>query len=138
MSVGTDNPKRAEKEKQGRLHRSDLATPLFIFSAFGAAYLSGMTIAAAAYTPLSHSAARLSPFYWPALLYFPCFLLALLRSRWASIPIWLCCVALFVIGFMPSHQPAIGISLVRPSVGMVLIPALAELARFLRGYPSGK
>ena len=138
MSVETDNPKRAKKGKEGRrnLQPSDLATPLFIFSAFGAAYLSGMTIVAAAYSPLGHSAAHFSPLYWPALLYLPCFLVALLRSRWASIPIWACCVALFIFGFMPSHQPSTGISFFQPSFGMVLIPALTELARFLRGYSS--
>jgi hypothetical protein len=150
MSVETDNSrqaepkcaerKRAENDKQGKraLHRSDLVTPLFIFSGFGAAYLSGMTIAAAAYTPLGHSAAHLTALYWPAQLYFPCYLVALLRGRWASIPIWLCCVALFVLGFVPAHQPASGISLFRPSAGMILIPALTELARFFRGYTPTK
>jgi hypothetical protein len=140
MSVETDNPKRAKKDKQARrsLQRSDLAVPLFVFSGFGAAYLSGMTIVAAAYSPLGHSPAHLSPLYWPALLYLPCFLVALMRSRWASIPIWGCCVALFVVGFLPSQQPATGTSFFQPSFGMVLIPALTELARFLRGYQSGK
>ena len=140
MSVETDNAKRAKKDKQGRrsLQPSDLAVPLFVFSGFGAAYLSGMTIMAAVYSPLGHSAAQLTPLYWAALLYLPCFLFALLRSSWASIPIWACCVALFIIGFMPSHQPATGISFFQPSLGMVLIPALTELARFLRGYQSAK
>jgi hypothetical protein len=140
MSVETDNPKPAKKDKQGRrsLQRSDLAVPLFVFSGFGASYLSGMTILAAAYSPMGHSAAHLSPLYWPALLYLPCYLVALVRSRWASIPIWACCVALFIIDFMPSHQPATGVSFFQPSFGMVLIPALTELARFLRGYPGAK
>jgi cell division protein FtsW (lipid II flippase) len=140
MSVDTGNPKRAEKKHQAKrsLHWSDLSVPLFIFSGFGAVYLSGMTIAAAAYTQHSHSAAHLPPLYWPALGFFPCFLLALLRNRWASVPIWLCCAALFVAGFMPTHQSATGISLFQPGTGMVLIPALTELARFLRGHPSAK
>lgn len=136
MSAEADNPKRAKKDKRGRrsMQRSDLAVPLFVFSGFGSAYLSGMTIVAAAYSPLGHSAIHLTALQWPALLYFPCFLVALLSSRWASVPIWLCCAALFAVGFMPSHQAATGISSIQPSFGMVLIPALAELARFLRGY----
>jgi hypothetical protein len=140
MSVETGNPKRAATKKNERrsLHVSDLALPLFVFSGFGAAYLTGMTIAAAAFAPSGHSLAHFSPLYLPALLYFPCFLLALMRSRWASIPIWLCCVILFVLGFIPSHQPVTGISPFQPSAGMVLIPGLTELARFLRSHRSTK
>jgi hypothetical protein len=150
MSVASDNPKpaapnpaapkSADKEKKSRrgFHSSDLAVPLFIFSAFGAAYLSGMTIVAATYAPLARSGAHFGPVYWPALLFLPCFLIALLRGRWASIPLWACCVALFVVGLMPSRQPAGAGILLQPGLGMVLIPALTEVARFLRGGRDGK
>jgi hypothetical protein len=135
MSVEADNPKRPanEQDKKRKFHSSDLATPLFVFAGFGATYLSGITIVAAVFTPSGHSAAHFTLAYWPALLYLPCFLVALLRSRWASIPLWACCVALFVVSLMPSHMPAIGVGPFQPSIGMVLVPALAELARFFRG-----
>jgi hypothetical protein len=140
MSVDTNNPKRAAKKEkqQRRLNRSDLATPFFIFAGFGAVYLFGMSIFAAVYVPMGRSHGPAGHVSWPALLFLPCFLIALLRNRWASIPMWLCCAALLVIGFMPSHQPAEAGVVFQPGIGMVFIPALTELARFLRRSPAGK
>lgn len=140
MTVEQQNPKTKAtgKEASRSLHKSDLVVPLFIFSGFGATYVTFMSIVASIYDSHGHSTSRLVTVYGPALIYLPCFLIALLRPRWTSIPLWLCSVSLLVVGYIQSQHPA-DAGPFRPSLGMLLIPALAQLARLFRNsLPSAR
>lgn len=133
MTVEQQNRKTGTSgEKASRaFHKSDLVKPLFIFSGFGATYVTFMTIVASIYDSHGHSMSRVAYVYGPALLYLPCFLIALLRRRWMSIPLWICSLSLLVVGFIQSRHPAEA-GPFQPGIGMLFIPALAQLARFFR------
>jgi hypothetical protein len=120
--------------KKGRrsMSRADLALPLLIFSGVGAVYVSGMTVVALAFGPHGHPQAHLASTYIPALFFLPCFLVALVRSKWASIPLWVCCFSILLVGLLRSRHPAEEVGTIQPSIGIFFIPAMAEAARFLR------
>ena len=133
MKVEDEEPEVNAANKKGSrsVARADLAVPLLIFSGLGAAFVSGISVATMAFNPNAHSAHFLFG-YWPGLLFFPCFLVALFRFRWASIPFWVCCVSLFVMGLLRSRHPAEEVGTFQPGIGILLMPALAEIARLIR------
>jgi hypothetical protein len=137
MTVDQQNPKTktSGKKSSRSFHKSDLVVPLFIFAGFGATYVSCMTVVASIYDPQGHAIGRLVTFYAAPLLFLPCFLVALLRRRWMSFPLWLCSFAMLLIGFIHSHQPA-NAGPFRPSIGILFIPALVQVARLFRGQES--
>jgi len=127
-------PATDKKESRG-LHKSDLVVPLFVLSGFGASYVTFMTIVASMYDPQGHALARLVTCYGAPLLFLPCFLLALLRRRWMSVPFWICSFTMLAIAVVYSHNPSAAVPF-RPNIGMLFIPALAQLARLFRGKQS--
>jgi len=134
MNVEQKNPESSAIDKKGSrgIKRADLSLPFFIFAGFSAAFVTGFSTVAIAYNPQGHSAAPIIYAYLPALLFFPCFLIALFRRRWASIPLWVCCALFFVMGLLRSRHPSDEIGTIQPGIGIFLIPALVEIARFIR------
>jgi hypothetical protein len=115
------------------INRADLAVPLLIFAGFGAAFVSGVPIVAIAYDPQRREAMHVLSVDGPALLFLPCFLMALLRRRWASIPLWVCCLSLIVESLVVARHPAEGIGTIQPGIGIFFVPTLVQIARFFRG-----
>ena len=118
-----------QTEKKRILSRIDLAVPLFIFAGIGAAYLSAMGATALGFSPPGDLSALIKAA--PMMLFFPSFLVALVRRRWASVPLWSCCLWLAV--YTSLHQNSLIFSGVKEWLQIVWIPALTELGRFVRG-----
>jgi len=133
-----EKPQSESSEKKGirALSQSEFAMPLFIFSGFAAAYVSAMTAVAAAYNSRGHTFSHFLSYYLLGLLILPCFLIAILRRRWASIPLWVCCILMIVRGFFHTAATTSGIGALQPGIGIFLTPALVEIARFLRARQS--
>ena len=128
--------KSSEEKGIRSLKKSELETPFFILSGFGAGYVSAMTGVAAAYDSHSHSLWGIVSHYSLGLIFLPCFLIALLRSRWASIPLWVCGLLIIVLSYFHTSTTTNGIGTLQPGLGIFLTPALAEVARYLRARQS--
>jgi len=126
-----------EKKGARNLRQSDLAMPFFVFSGFGAGYITAVTAIAAAYDSQNHSLAGLLTHYAFGLIFLPCYFVALLHNRWTSIPLWVCALLLVVPSFF--HTPTAaggGIGALQPGIGIFITPALVEAARYLRAKHS--
>jgi hypothetical protein len=137
MAVEQQNPTieaTSGKTSHG-FHRSHLVVPLFIFAGFAATYVTLMTMVAVAYDLKGHARTNVVSHYGPELLFLPCFLLAMVPRRWMSVPLWLCSLLLLVMGLIDSHEPA-NSGAFQAGIGVLVIPALAQLARFFRGKQS--
>ena len=66
------------------------------------------------------------------LLFFPAFLIALLQRRWATLPMWVCCVVLFTPG-LAHPKEMITASSLKGELELVGVVLLTEIARLIRG-----
>lgn len=131
MSERSKNSKR--ESASGKAHRSftkaTLALPLFILGGSGAVFIALLYCLLAFYSQ-ERFVDKFLIYLAPALLFVPSFVLALMRWRGASIPLWL--VTLWSLIPTPLHQPGPGISAPHPGFGILFIPVLVELARYFR------
>jgi hypothetical protein len=93
------------------------------------------------YHPQAHSVAMFVR-YMQNMLVFPCFLLALLRYRWTTVPLWVVCTSICVFPFfiVDPAQRFLGYgntsfdrSELKGIMLVMIIPVLVQIAVLLRG-----
>ena len=114
-----------------KFSRMDLAVLPFIFAGLAAAFITAMGTMAMGYDSRAKDIHVLLS-YAALLLFFPAFLIALLRRRWATLPLWLCCVALLANG-LAHPKEMITASSLKSELERLGIVLLTEIARFIRG-----
>ena len=81
-------------------------------------------------------------FWGRSLFVFPCFLIALLRSTWAVVPLWLVCLTLSILPLLIPDDMRFALGIRTGPWGMrdleeigttILIPSVVQLAHMLRG-----
>jgi hypothetical protein len=111
----------------------DLAVPIFIFAGIGAVFFSGMGAMGASYDSTLHSAVERLMRYGPMEFLFAAFLIALVRRRWAVIPLWGCYLLAIVPGFL-HLQTLVGETLTSGTgLAFLGVPLLTQCARLVRG-----
>ena len=134
MEDGSEIPTVGSPARSPFLNRHDLAVPPFIFAGFGAAFVSLMTTMVIGFNSDVHPGVGGLIAHYSALLFFPAFLVALMLRRWASIPLWSCCFLLFLPALLhPKSLLETNRSNIETVLEVIAIPALTQIARFIRG-----
>ena len=117
-----------------KFSRTDLSVLPFIFAGLGAAFITAMGTMAMGYDSRAKDIHAVLSCV-ALLLFFPAFLIALLRRRWATLPLWLCCVALLANG-LAHPKEMIAASSLKGELELVGVVLLTEAARLIRGADS--
>ena len=114
-----------------KFSRMDLAVLPFIFAGLRAAFITAMGAMAMGYDSRPKDIHALLS-YAALLLFFPAFLFALFQRRWATLPMWLCCVVLLAPG-LAHPKEMITASSFKGELELVGAVLLTEIARLIRG-----
>jgi predicted membrane-bound mannosyltransferase len=122
--------------------RGNASAALLIVSGILCLVASVVSILTFSYGYNTHSGSMLLAFYWGrGLLIFPCFLIALSKSKWSVLPLWLLCLTLAILPLLiPSNlkfalgarDVPFGVREVKEVISIMLLPSLVQLAHSLR------